>query len=137
MMWSRALFSIGRQQYQHLTIQSLFLSFSLSHIAVLNSLQSIHTSYVKVCGARTPYHSIKRNHFMLRLQNEANACAHKINSIPTKCYYLYDLLIPLHFHLQNNKFVCVRVCFFLSFVCLFVCVFDQSYHIRRIFMCGP
>lgn len=25
-------------------------------------------------------------------------------STTQNCYYLYDLLIPLHFHLQNNKF---------------------------------
>lgn len=48
-------------------------------------------------------------------------------SAQTKCYYLYDLLIPLHFHLQNNKFVYVRFSFSLFFFseedCLIVCLF--------------
>lgn len=50
---------------------------------------------------------------------------HKTNFNHTKCYYLYDLLIPLHFHLQNNKFFpqmysiwfgLVQVCRFLASV---------------------
>lgn len=111
MMWSRALFSIdSQQQQQRIAIHS----FSLSYIAVLNALESIHILVIYE-SVRSHTVSFDKKHFMLRLQNEANACAHKTNFIPTECYYLYDLLIPLHFHLQNNKFLCVRV-----FSCLFI-----------------
>lgn len=75
---------------------------------------------------------------MLRLQNEANACAHKTNFIPTKCYYLYDLLIPLHFHLQNNKFVCVWKCvcvFFRLFLFICLCIWPCLPHQTNIHMC--